>query len=68
MTNFLTYQERLDYLLQLVTHGNTGSPSSLANRFGVSKRTIKRIIDVLRLKGYNISYCRKRETYHILTN
>ncbi|GCD78996.1 hypothetical protein JCM30197_02430 [Schleiferia thermophila] len=68
MTNFLTYQERLDYLLLLVTQGNTGSPASLANRFGVFKRTIKRVIDVLRQKGYHISYSRKLESYQILTN
>ncbi len=34
----------------------TGSPADLATRFGISERTVKRIIKELRANGLEISY------------
>ncbi len=67
MTNFITYQERLDYLVLLAQKNSTGSLECLANKFGVSKRTIKRMINVLREKGINIRYNRNIKSYQIIT-
>lgn len=66
MTNFLTYQERLDYIVQLAEQNSTGTPESLAKKFGVSKRTIKRMVHLLREKGIPIKYNRDVQTYQIL--
>ncbi|KFD40293.1 hypothetical protein AT05_01375 [Schleiferia thermophila str. Yellowstone] len=67
MTDFITYQERLDYIVQLAKTSSTGTPESLATKLGVSKRTIKRMIFVLREKGIPIKYNRNLMTYQILT-
>jgi predicted DNA-binding transcriptional regulator YafY len=67
MTDFITYQERLDYIVQLAERSSTGTPENLATRLGVSKRTIKRMVYVLREKGIPIKYNRDLRTYQILT-
>ena len=58
MTDFLTYEERLKYILYLIERKRTGTPRELAKKLSVSKRTAKRMIETLRLKGENITYCR----------
>lgn len=67
MTDFITYQERLDYIVQLAERSRTGTPENLATKLGVSKRTIKRMVYVLREKGIPIKYNRDLMTYQILT-
>jgi len=67
MTDFLTYEERLNYILYLVERKSTGTPSELAQKLNVSKRTVKRMIETLRLKGNNIVYCRTIESYKIFS-
>lgn len=68
MTDFLTYEERLNYILYLVERKSTGTPSELAERLNVSKRTVKRMIETLRLKGNDIIYCRTIQSYKILSD
>lgn len=64
---FDEYQEKLDQLKKLIEHSNTGSPGELAKRLNVSERTIRRIIEKLRLKNYSIKFCRRSHSY-ILKN
>ena len=68
MTDFLTYEERLNHILFLVEKRQTGTPSELADKLGVSKRTVKRMIRVLRLKRKNIEYSRTIRSYKFLTD
>lgn len=68
MTDFLTYEERLNYILYLVERKRTGTPSELAAKLNVSKRTVKRMIETLRLKGNGIVYCRTTQSYKIFSD
>lgn len=65
MTNFLKYEERLNYIIYLAEREQTGTLTSLADKLGVSKRTVKRMVEALRSKGINITYSRSRLSYTI---
>jgi transcriptional antiterminator len=45
----LKYYERTKLLIELIEKEKTGSPRDLAERLGVTKRTVFNIVDELRL-------------------
>jgi predicted DNA-binding transcriptional regulator YafY len=65
MTNFKYIErlQKLNYLIQLIEKEGTGTAEDLANRFGVSRRTIFRYIEELRLMGAEISYSHTRNSF-----
>lgn len=67
MTNYVTYAERLKYILYLVEKEQTGTPQELANRLIVSKSTVLRMIRVLKIKGNKIVYDRNRMSYRLIS-
>lgn len=66
MTTYLEYEKRLEYILYLIKRKRTGTPMQLANKLGVSERTIKRMISVLRQKGEEIIYSYTHQSYKLL--
>lgn len=65
MTSYLIYEERLNYIIYLAKRQQTGTPNDLADKLGVSKRTIKRMVENIRCKGIKIEYCRIINSYKI---
>ncbi len=63
--DYLTYSEKLNYLLEMISKGRLLSLKQASEKFECSKRTIKRMIKVLRDKGYRINYCKKTGKYFI---
>ncbi|WP_066223808.1 DeoR family transcriptional regulator [Formosa haliotis] len=64
----MTYSERKEkegYLLYLIEQERLTDLEKVANGFGCSKRTIKRMLSELRAEGKNIIYCRKKNRYYI---
>ena len=61
--SYLTYQDRLKYLLELVEKGNLRSPDHIANTFFCSDKTARNMINTLRDQGYNIKYSRNEKRY-----
>ena len=64
----MTYQERKEkekHLLYLLKYKRLYSLEKIANDFGCSKRTIKRMLLNLRNEGKKIVYCRKSEKYFL---
>lgn len=59
-------KQKLDYLLELIAKGNTGTVEVLYIRLFVQKRSLYRYINDLRELGYEISYCRLRKTYYLI--
>lgn len=62
----MTYSERKEkesHLLYLIEHKRLSSLEKVANDYDCSKRTIKRMLNSLRIEGYNIIYCRKSNKY-----
>ena len=42
---------------------STGSPADLAWKYGISERSIKRLISEMRDEGYKIVFCHSGNTY-----
>jgi len=66
MSTFRNKQEKLNFLLELISKKQTGNAEELSKRICVSKRTLFRYLDDLRAMGYEISYCLQRETYYFI--
>jgi predicted DNA-binding transcriptional regulator YafY len=63
--DYLSYDKRLVYTLELLEKGRFGTLVAAAKRFDVSTRTIKRMLNNLRDKGYDIQYDKKLKKYFI---
>ncbi|WP_376717520.1 HTH domain-containing protein [Mucilaginibacter terrae] len=63
--DFLSYEKRLNYVLELIEKGRFGSMEAAARRFDCSSRTVKRMINILREKGHDIRYDRRKKKYFI---
>ena len=50
-------------ILNLVRLRSAGTPADLAGRFGVSERSIKRMISELKREGYRITFWHGGNTY-----
>jgi transcriptional antiterminator len=65
----LKYYERTKLLIELIEKERTGSPTELAGRLGVTKRTVYNIIDELRLTLPKIiSYNTAKKSYTFSEN
>jgi predicted DNA-binding transcriptional regulator YafY len=63
--SYSDYLEKLLYLVDLLNHGNTGSADILAKKLNVSRRTIFRYLDELRMKGAVIGFSKIKKTYYL---
>lgn len=50
-------------LLRLIKLRSAGAPAKLAEKFGISERSIKRLINELKREGYNIEFWRAGGIY-----
>ena len=58
-----TYLERLQRIDQLIRLKATGPPQELADKLGVSKRTVYEYIQALKDMGAPICYCKVSKSY-----
>jgi len=63
--DFRTYEQRLEYILELLEKGRFRSLETMALRFLCSTRTIKRMLNHLRDRGIDIQYDRLEKKYFI---
>ncbi|WP_345212678.1 HTH domain-containing protein [Mucilaginibacter gynuensis] len=63
--DYLTYEKRLYYMLELIQKKRFRSVANTASKFGCSERTVKRMLKHLREKGYHICYDRLEKKYYI---
>lgn len=63
--DYLTYAEKLNYLLEMIEKGQLFSLKQASEKFECSKRTIRRMINTLRKQGYPIKYNRVNKKYFI---
>lgn len=61
--DFILYTERLEYLKYLAVRNRLPSPQTLADKFDCSERTVRRMINVLRDRGFEIRYDVKAQKY-----
>jgi Mn-dependent DtxR family transcriptional regulator len=61
--DYLTYFERLEYLLNMIENGRLSSPMQISARFNCCDKTARNMINKLREKGYNIRYSKTSRKY-----
>ena len=61
--NYIDYQARLNYLLELAEKGNLHSPNQITTIFFCSDKTARNMINTLRQQGHEIEYCRNEKKY-----
>ena len=63
--SYSQYIERIIRLIRILKQEKTGTASSLSKKLNVSRRTVFRYLDELKLKGADICYSKERDTYLI---
>lgn len=63
---FIDKNSKLELLKKLIKNESTGNVEDISRRICVSRSTLLRYIDDLRLMGFNISFCFQRNTYYFL--
>lgn len=63
--DYISYQKRLEYLLELIQKNRFLSIEATAKRFDCSTRTVKRMINNLREQGHDIQYDRQQKKYRV---
>ena len=59
----LAFFDKLTLLEKLIRQEKTGTPDELSVRLSVSRVTLHRMIDDLKVFGVEIMYCRTRRSY-----
>lgn len=66
--DFITYVEKIAYLLEMITKEQALSPAQIAKKFNCCDKTARNMINILRLQGNNIKYDRQTSKYLIVKN
>lgn len=63
--DYITYAERLDYLLEMIEKERLFSPQQIASKFNCCDKTARNMINALRARGNKIEYCKTLAKYLI---
>jgi len=63
--SYSEYLQKIFYLVDLLNQGNAGPADILAKKLNVSRRTLFRYMDELRLKGAVIDFSKREKTYFL---
>jgi predicted DNA-binding transcriptional regulator YafY len=63
--DFLKYAKKLESLQYYIESNSCVNVDSLTQRLEVSRRTVLRMVENLRLQGINITYCNRQKKYII---
>ncbi|MBI9034140.1 MAG: hypothetical protein JEZ03_06695 [Bacteroidales bacterium] len=63
--NIPTYHKTLNAIIELAKINKTGTPIELSAKLSISERTLRRMLNDIRLMEINIKYSRKEQTYKI---
>ena len=63
--DFLKYSENLDSIVSNIQSKSCVTADALSKKLNVSKRTVYRMVDHLKLKGVKIEHCRRKKKYFI---
>ena len=62
------YTEKLEAIKNIIEHKHCATAQELAEKFGVSVRTIHRMLQQLRQNGLQVKFNRKRSCYEFKKN
>lgn len=61
---FIERKQKLEYLLVMIEKGRCISLEQVSEKFECSKRTIRRMIEELRVDGHDIQYCKTNRKFY----
>lgn len=61
---FTERKQKLEYLLVMIEKGRCISLQQVAEKYGCSKRTIRRMIIELKEEGHAIRYCKTTQKFY----
>lgn len=61
--SYSNYLVKMEYLIHLLKQENTGTADCLAKKMSISRRTLFRFLDELKLRGANIKYSKIKRSY-----
>ena len=64
--NYLEFEEKEQYLYELIISGYKACPKEFANKLSVPLRTFYRILDIVKAKYGDVEYDRTTHKYHFL--
>ncbi|MDP2387945.1 MAG: HTH domain-containing protein [Bacteroidota bacterium] len=63
--DYLTYSEKLESMQYYIKSRSAVTVTDLSNKLEVSRRTVLRMVENLRLQGIDLQYCKKQKAYSI---
>ena len=63
LMDYITYYERIKYLISLIEKGNEITPLIIAEKFDCCEKTARNMVNKLRVIGYKIDYCKVSKKY-----
>ena len=64
--DFQTYSKKMGLVLHYIENKWANTPTAIAEKLCISKRTVLRMINHLKEDGKQIEYCKKEKVYKIL--
>lgn len=61
--DYFETEEKVEYLYSLINRGYKASPSELAEKLEVTRRTFYRILELVQKKHGEVKYSRRRRMY-----
>lgn len=62
---YLEQKEKLNGMQYYIKSQSAVNVNSLSKKLGVSRRTILRMVEILRTQGLDIKFCKRRKVYFI---
>jgi len=62
--DYISYQQKLEQVKQLIRQKATGNYKSFSQKLGVCYKTMYSMLENLKIQGYSIKYDKQRCTYY----
>lgn len=62
---YLEHKEKLDNVIYFIKSRSAVDVNSLAAKLNISRRTVLRLVDEIKLQGIDLKFCKKRKVYFI---
>ncbi len=63
---YLEYNQKLESLQYYIKSRSAVNVDALSQKLEVSRRTVLRMVETLRLQGVNVQFCKKRKCYFLI--
>ncbi len=62
---YFEHKQKLDSAIFFIKNRSAVNVDSLSEKLSVSRRTVLRLVDEIKLQGIDLKFCKKRKVYFI---